>query len=45
MTKKSFQTQIQLMAYHLKEVGAINPDQARKNYAIVEYSLDKKNAE
>lgn len=32
----SFQTQIQLMANHLKNIGAINTDEARKLYSIVD---------
>lgn len=31
-----FQTQIQLMATHLKENGAINTDEARMQYSIVD---------
>jgi hypothetical protein len=36
MNNAKFSTQIQLMANHLKNIGAINTDEARRLYTIVD---------
>lgn len=36
MTNSKYQTQIQLMDNHLEKIGAINGDEARKLYSIVD---------